>query len=1393
VLILALCSLGWTSPAAAQQLNRVDRGLVQQARADVHGDDVAGKDGPMARVGLELALLVREYEQHRQQNAAGPFVSRAVTSGPVRDSLVTLDLVARGGTAALIADLRGLGAEDLSASHNLVSARVPIGQLRSLARQGSLQSARLARATVRRESTSRMTEKWRFGVLVGDTDSQGDAAMNTDDVRAAFGLDGAGVTVGVLSDSYDTSSSASTTAADDVASGDLPPADRITVLDDEVVGSDEGRAMLQLIHDVAPGADLAFHTAFKGQADFANGIVQLADAGSDVIVDDVFYFAEPFFQDGVIAQAVDQVSAQGVPYFSSAGNSARQSYTSTSFNSITVDANDATPVYAFDPATPDTLQQVTIPVGGEVTLSLQWDDPFFSVTGDPGFAADTDLDIYLLSVAGDTLAASTTSNVGGDPVEIVSFTNDGRDDDNDGQDDTTFQIKIEKFAGPDPQRMKYIWSGSMTVDEFDTQSPTSLGHSIASGGAGVAAAFYGSPTQAESFTSVGGVPILFNVDGTRKSTPEVRNQPRVTGPDGTNTTFFGSSDPESDGFPNFFGTSAAAPHVAAVAALQLQGDPDLTPSQVYTGLADGALDIGDPGFDFRTGAGFVQADQTITASTIANEPNIEVVPTALDFGTSFLDPDTGTLFSTPSATIRVRNVGTAPLTISAVTLSGTGFTAPSGISTGTLAEDGEATGTITFDPSQDGTFSETYTIESDDPDQPTVTVTLEATALLPPVAAVSESSLFEAVETGATATQTLTIANTGDSELTYDVFAEAQGVGPFDPSEVAAPPTGSMTSEMGVMTPTALPAPLLSRAKQAFDITAFLYAVDDGSAENSLGFTSGADVFWMNAFQAQDGATTITAIASAFGGSLPVGSSATFFLYEDPTDDGDPTDAQLLRSVPTTTETAGNNQFQIEPVSPTQVEGVFFVAVLVPSTSALPAPLDQTADLGASWIAATSSGTFNPADLSQNPPTLTANAGSGFPGNWLLRAQGAYVAFEPVSGTLAAGANQPVDITFDGTSQPTGRYTANAAVTSNDPVTPRFDLPIDFFVADAVGEATVNAASPSTDFDDSSPTSPEPGLALALSGVTGEGVVTALRFDGPPVNVSGLGSGESASQYRWFVRQDGDLQFDAASTLRFVRADIPNPGFDAGNGADVVAYRRADLGSGAFSALSSTFDDGGTPGDLSDDAIEASGLTGFSEFILASETAPLPVELSSFAAAQDGGDVVLSWSTTSETNNAGFRIEHRADAETNWTDLGAFVDGAGTTVERQTYQYRVDDLAPNTYHFRLQQVDVDGTPTAGPTTTVEVPLTAAYQVSPVRPNPVSTRGAFDVRVRETQQVRAVLFNVLGQQVGVLHDGPLAATVPHTIHVHGSALSSGLYFVRVQGERFQTTQRLTLAR
>jgi len=1416
----ALCALGvwflgWigagASPAHAQQLNRVSSELVERAQVDLHGSDLLGKDGPLARVGLRLALLYREHEAHEQRKAAGPFRSRAVPDIALAGERVTVDATARPGRAqALAARLRSLGAVGVSRFGSVVSARVPIERIPDLAASTTLAFARGSVARTSRRVIEQPPTDVRRGAMVGNATTQGDIAMNTDDVRSQFGIDGTGITVGVLSDSYDTSPTASTSAADDIASGDLPPASDILVIDDPFIESDEGRAMMQLIYDVAPGTALSFHTAFGGQADFANGIIELRDAGADVIVDDVFNFFEPFFQDGVIAQAVDIVTAvntpdpdDGISYFSAAGNRADQSYESDATNFVPPSGSPTSydAVYDFDPTLAvDTLQQIQVPVGGGFTLSFQWDDPYFSVTGDPAFAADSDLDIYLVDQNGDVLVSAVNDNLGGNPIEVLGFENDGSiDADGDDTPDSTFSLYIRKASGPDAGRLKYVYSGSLDAQEYDTNSPTTFGHYNSAGGSAVAAAFWVDtpefgvdPAAPEGFTSLGGNAILFDLDGTRKSTPEVREQPRVTAPDGGNTTFFGQLFNDGDAFPNFFGTSAAAPHAAALAALQLQADPSLSPVDVYDAQAAGADDITGftyttVGYDFLTGAGFVDALNTITS--VSGVPDLVLTPTSVDLGTLFFDSGSGTTLVQPTIDVRVQNGGSGPLDITDVRLSGLAFrfTGGTDIPTGPLAVSEEILATLEFAPTATGTFSETLEIDSDDPDTPTATLTLDAEAVLPPVAAVSETEVFEAVETGQTATQQVTVSNSGsEASLDYDIFAQASGIGPFPPDEVAFPPTTTSLEKMQTSSSTLFPtAPGRSpKSNPTLDPSAFLYTLDDGTVESSRGFADGVDTFWLNAFQAQEGATTITAIGTAFFSQVPVGSDVRFLLYEDPNDDGNPTDAVLLEDVQTLSEVSGGSQMQVEPIPPTPVEEVFFVAVLVSEGPEFPAPLDtSTPSQGASWISAANPGTFDVTDLSGGAPAQ--NPISPIPENWVLRAQGGFVAFDPASGSVPSGGSETVDLIFDGTSLAIDTYAGDVSVRSNDPVTPQIDVPFDFFAANAVGEVANLNADGAYVFD-------ETGVALDLTGVSGSGTVTAARFDVAPDATDGIDPALNVSPYRWIVVQDGDLQFDAASTLRFERSAIPNPGFDDSTGPEVEVYRRSPFGAGTFAALPSTYDDNGTI-DLADDAIEAAGSTGFSEFVFASDDAPLPVELAAFDVETDQDAVIVTWTTLRETANRGFQIQHREEEASMWTDAGSFVEGAGTTTEPRTYRQRIENVAPGTYRFRLLQVDVDGTETPSMERSITVRITDRFTITRVRPNPVSQHGSLTLSVRDAQPVRVALYNVLGQRVRVLLDETVAAQSQRRIDLDADGLSSGIYFVRVTGQHFQATEKLSIVR
>ncbi len=132
----------------------------------------------------------------------------------------------------------------------------------------------------------------------GSVGTEGDLTHRALDARGTFGVNGAPLKIGVLSDGV-------TSLALSQATGDLPPTcgtpPCITVLPGQTGDGDEGTAILEIIHDMAPGASLFFATANNSITSFAQNIRDLRTAGCDIIVDDVFYFVETPFQDGQTA------------------------------------------------------------------------------------------------------------------------------------------------------------------------------------------------------------------------------------------------------------------------------------------------------------------------------------------------------------------------------------------------------------------------------------------------------------------------------------------------------------------------------------------------------------------------------------------------------------------------------------------------------------------------------------------------------------------------------------------------------------------------------------------------------------------------------------------------------------------------------------------------------------------------------------------------------------------------------------------------------------------------------------------------------------------------------------------------------------------------------------
>ena len=454
---------------------------------------------------------------------------------------------------------------------------------------------------------------------VGSVTSQADIAQGAALARATYRVDGTGVKIGVISDSYNNLNGAAT----DIANGDLPP-EGVTVIadfpptDPDFPKTDEGRAMLQLIHDLAPGAQLYFATGFGGQAVFANNIRALRQAGCNIIVDDLIGSLEPAFQDGIIAQAINDVTASGVLYFSSANNAGNKNkgrsgvWEGNFVNGGSVNYGRGGTVHRFTDQ-PSPFNGIVNPLTATSTsiTVLQWSDPFNQPTND--------YDLYVLdSNATQVIDSSTnTQNGQGQAIEYVNRPSSGN------------LLMIVLYSGqPRFLRLSMRINSSNNTPAgltINTNGQT-FGHNAAASAITVAAVDVAT-AQGNLFTGGAANPVEnFSADGLRRIfyTPSgspinwgpplspgglVLQKPDIASADGgvtnvTNSTEFTPSKP-------FFGTSAAAPHAAAIAALLKSYRPSLSSAQIRSILISTALDIEAPGVDEDSGYGMVMANRAL--------------------------------------------------------------------------------------------------------------------------------------------------------------------------------------------------------------------------------------------------------------------------------------------------------------------------------------------------------------------------------------------------------------------------------------------------------------------------------------------------------------------------------------------------------------------------------------------------------------------------------------------------------------------------------------------------------------------------------------------------------------------------------------------------------------
>ena len=495
--------------------------------------------------------------------------------------------------------------------------------------------------------------------MSGKIVTEGDRVLKADIARNSFDIDGSGIRIGIISSSFD----ARYLLASDISNGELPGANNpegklqsIQVLkdlkSDNIAADDEGRALAQIVHDEAPGAELLFYTAVSnaGNVDdrsYSEAVNSLVAAGANIIVEDASV-PTTIFQDGEAAQSVKNAVNKGVTVISAAGNNGKISYESdyrsdgTTFNF----GRKTFEAFNFDPSNNiDLFQDITVTKDNtDIAPLLTWSDPNGKVSSDlemflvssPTLPRNNDRNVLAVS----TIPSATAID---DPLRRLAYPT--------AKDQNLYLVIGRELNGTEaPRKVKWISTANgldrTTKYEYINSNPFETGSSTISGQANLAETiavgaadqnqdFTSGRAMVRSYSSEGSSPILFddvgdpllNPQGTTKSdpiarygianseyagdpllNPQGRVKPDIIAPDGISTSVAG--------FETFLGTSAAAPGIAGIVALMQQaagGANVLTPQQIKEILQNTSVPVNlASGMTNRVpGVGLPQADLAV--------------------------------------------------------------------------------------------------------------------------------------------------------------------------------------------------------------------------------------------------------------------------------------------------------------------------------------------------------------------------------------------------------------------------------------------------------------------------------------------------------------------------------------------------------------------------------------------------------------------------------------------------------------------------------------------------------------------------------------------------------------------------------------------------------------
>lgn len=503
------------------------------------------------------------------------------------DLRLTLELDT-SDTAPLQAELEANGIQVTAVSGSLMDVAIPMAMLEAMMAEGNAEELLSGITNLPHIQRIRLPKVGISDQTEGGVETESVPRIGAVDWQNA-GITGKGVRVGVLDLGFDNYKQ--------LLGVDLPAnvtvRSFITGKEADQAGTPHGTAVAEIIHDIAPDAEL-FFAAYETDVEEREAVEWLISQGVRIISHSAGSIYGPM--DGSTDEAlwVDSIVDNGVLWVNSAGNTGYTHYRAAFTDS------DGDGYHEFSPGD----EMMGFFADGQAVLVVNWDD---------WKNGTEDLDLYIFDPNGEELASSTNvqDGPGDDAAEGIVYV---------FPDTRTYYVA---FYGKNITR-PVVMDFFLRSGEIEYFTPE---HSVTTPGDSRRALTVGAVNWSDD---------VLEDYSSRGPTNDNRLKPELAAPAGISSAAFGET---------WVGTSASTPHVSGAAALILQAFPNYTPDQVAEFLKSRALDLGGGGPDNSFGFGRLSlgAPPDLSALVVAT-------PTPLPSATPTQAPAVGAPTLTPTIT-----------------------------------------------------------------------------------------------------------------------------------------------------------------------------------------------------------------------------------------------------------------------------------------------------------------------------------------------------------------------------------------------------------------------------------------------------------------------------------------------------------------------------------------------------------------------------------------------------------------------------------------------------------------------------------------------------------------------------------------------------------------------